>query len=150
MESGRRDEAAIASAAAAAAWNAEIVVAAIESNPQNFTRFVILARPDRAGDFAALGRGRERKTSIVFRIANKPGGLYRALAAFAEDHIDLTKIESRPIPGRPFEYSFYLDLLGDRADAPVARALGRLGEIAESVRVLGSYPRAEGASDRAA
>jgi prephenate dehydratase len=143
MQTGRPDEAAIASAAAAAAWGAEVLVPAIESNAQNFTRFVILTRPERAPDFAGLAQGRERKTSVVFRIANQPGGLHRALAAFADEGIDLTKIESRPIPGRPFEYTFYLDFLGDGSAPPVNRALMRLRGLAENIRVLGSYPRAE-------
>jgi len=68
--------------------------------------------------------------------------LFRAIAAFALRDIDLTKIESRPIEGRPWEYSFYLDLMGDRSDAPVARALAQLSEMTESIRVLGSYPKA--------
>lgn len=144
MERGRRDEAAVASASAARAWGAEVVVAGIESSPQNFTRFFILTRPDHVPAFASFGAGGPRKTSLVFRIANQPGGLHQALAAFAEEGIDLTKIESRPIPGRPWEYSFYLDLLGDQRHPPVARALERLAPLAESVRVLGSYPRAEG------
>ena len=79
----------------------------------------------------------------MFRISHRPGGLHQALAAFAEEQVNLTKIESRPIPGRPWEYFFYLDFLGDPAEAPVARALDRLREQAESVRVLGCYPRAE-------
>jgi prephenate dehydratase len=144
MEGGRADEGAIASASAARRWGAEIVAAGIESNPQNFTRFFIVTRPDRAGEIGALARAGERKTSIVFRIANQPGGLHLALAAFAQGRIDLAKIESRPIPGRPWEYSFYLDFMGHPADPPVAEALRALSAMAESVRVLGTYPRAEG------
>jgi prephenate dehydratase len=138
MESGRRDEAAIAGRAAAEVYGAEILEAGIESNPQNFTRFFVLVRPDRA---EAAPPGGERKTSIVFRIGNRPGGLYRSLAAFAEEKIDLTKIESRPIEGRPWEYSFYLDFLGDRTSPPVQRALAALAAQAENLRILGSYPR---------
>jgi prephenate dehydratase len=143
MEAGRRDEAAIAGASAAAVWGAEILVAGIESNPQNFTRFVVLTQPARAAEMGGYARAAARKTSIAFRVANRPGALYRALATFAERQIDLTKVESRPIPGRPWEYSFYLDLMGDAADPGVAAALAALSADAESVRVLGSYPRAE-------
>jgi prephenate dehydratase len=137
---GRRDEAAIAARAAAEVYQAEILIAGIESNAQNFTRFFLLARPDRA-DRSWPG-GAARKTSIVFRIGHRPGALFRSLAAFAEEGIDLTKIESRPIEGRPWEYSFYLDFLGDRADAPVQRALAHLAAQAENLRLLGSYARA--------
>ncbi len=137
MAGGKRDEAAVAAAAAAGTYGAQILAAGIESNPQNFTRFFVLARADRAAGFALSGG--ERKTSIVFRIGNTPGALYQALAAFAEEKVDLTKIESRPIEGRPWEYSFYLDFIGDRT----VKALGRLETLAESLRVLGSYPRAD-------
>lgn len=143
MESGSRDEAAIAGASAAEAYGAHILEAGIESNSQNFTRFFLLVRPDRAGTIvpSPAESSPERKTSIVFRIGNKPGALYRSLAAFAEQGIDLTKIESRPIEGRPWEYSFYLDFIGDRASPPVQQALAHLAAHAENLRILGSYPR---------
>jgi prephenate dehydratase len=142
IESGRRDEAAIAGRSAAETYDARILEAGIESNSQNFTRFFLLVRPDRAGGIAPVTGGPERKTSIVFRIGNKPGALYRSLAAFAEQGIDLTKIESRPIEGRPWEYSFYLDFIGDRASPPVQQALAHLAGQAENLRILGSYPKA--------
>jgi prephenate dehydratase len=148
MEAGRREEAAIAGASAATVFAAAIVLAGIESNPQNFTRFFVVTTPALAPGFAARTGQPEAvagppKTSLVFRTSHRPGGLHAALRAFAEESINLTKIESRPIPGRPFEYSFYLDLLGDPADARVARALDQLRASAESVRLLGTYPRAE-------
>ncbi len=144
VEAGRRDEAAIASENAARAWQAQILVAGVESDPQNFTRFVVITRPDRtAGGRSAAPAAGEPKTSIVFRTAHQPGGLHQALAAFAERGVNLTKIESRPIPGRPWEYSFYLDFMGDPADPAIARALEKLTVSSESVRVLGTYPRAE-------
>jgi prephenate dehydratase len=144
MEAGRHDEAAIAGVTAATAYGAEILVPAVESNPQNFTRFVIVTRADRAAAFPGqANQAGGTKTSVVFSIGHRPGGLHHALGSFAEEGINLTKIESRPIPGKPFEYWFYLDFLGAPDEAPAARALARLRAASESVRVLGTYPRAE-------
>jgi prephenate dehydratase len=143
VENGRRDEAAIASRAAATTYRAQILAEGIESNPQNFTRFFVMARPDRRGSVRLKTRSREIKTSIVFRTTNKPGALFHALEAFAKGKIDLAKIESRPIVGRPWEYSFYLDFMGDRNAPAARRALASLTMVAESLRIFGSYPRAE-------
>ena len=77
------------------------------------------------------------------RTTNKLGALFHALEAFAKGKIDLTKIESRPIVGRPWEYSFYLDFLGDRNTPAARRALASLTMVAESLRIFGTYPRAE-------
>jgi len=143
VENNSGVDAAIAGATAAAVYGAEIITESIEDNAQNFTRFLLLARPDRAAEIKTESNQGQRKTSIVFRVANQPGGLFRSLAAFALRDIDLTKIESRPIEGRPWEYSFYLDLIGDPHEPRVERALANLAEFAESVRVLGSYWRSE-------
>ena len=143
VENKRRDEAAIAGASAAGVYGGEILVEAVEDNSKNFTRFLLLARPQDGEKFDAFAAGGVRKTSIVFRVGNQPGALFRALAVFALRDIDLCKIESRPIEGRPWEYSFYLDLTGDQTEPAIERALGHLAEMAESVRVLGSYVRSE-------
>ena len=143
MQTARPDEAAIAGAPAAIVYGAQILVAGVESSPQNFTRFMVVTRPHStvaAGPAQASG---SLKTSLVVRLNHQPGGLHRALAAFADDSINLTKIESRPIAGRPFEYSFYLDFIGGPDDPAVARALAKLQAAVESLRVLGTYPRAE-------
>jgi prephenate dehydratase len=137
------EDAAIAGSTAAEVYGAGIIAESIEDNPQNFTRFLLLCRPDRAAGIKTTVKADQRKTSIVFRVANKPGGLFRSLAAFALRDIDLAKIESRPIEGRPWEYSFYLDLIGDQSEPHVERALANLAELAESVRVLGSYGRSD-------
>ncbi len=143
VENGRRDEAAIASHIAATTYHAQILAAGIESNPQNFTRFFVMARPDRRKTIPLKNRAKALKTSIVFRTTNKPGALFHALEAFAKGKIDLTKIESRPIVGRPWEYSFYLDFLGDRNTPAARRALASLTYVAESLRIFGTYPRAD-------
>ena len=140
MDRRRTDEAAIASAAAAEIYGGRVLLESIEDNAQNFTRFFLMTPADRAAGLVIRETARRWKTSIVFRVSNKPGALFRALGAFAIFEIDLTKIESRPIEGRPWEYAFYLDFAGKFDDANVARALDSLRHMAEMVRVLGSYP----------
>jgi prephenate dehydratase len=139
MENKRPDEAAIAGSVAAEVYQANILVESIEDNPQNFTRFLLLTKIDRADSITTTNTSNQRKTSIIFRVANRPAALFRAMAAFALRDINLIKLESRPIAGRPWEYTFYLDLIGDRKDLNVERALAHLSEMTESIRVLGSY-----------
>jgi prephenate dehydratase len=138
LERGRDDEAGIASAEAAEIYGGHIVSPSVEDHSQNFTRFLLLAPQERSIETHEAKR--RWKTSIVFRVPNKPGSLYRALGAFAMFDLDLSKIESRPIEGRPWEYAFYVDLIGRESDSGVARSLDNLRHMAEMVRVLGSYP----------
>jgi prephenate dehydratase len=138
LERGRADEAGIASENAAAIYDGQILARSIEDHSQNFTRFFLLLPQERS--IETLEVPRRWKTSLVVRLDNKPGALFRALGAFALMEIDLSKIESRPIEGRPWEYAFYLDVIGRDTDAPLARALDNLRETTQSVRVLGSYP----------
>lgn len=142
MQDGLRDAAAIASAVAAENYGARIVRRSIEDDRQNYTRFFLLRRPE----YARLhplkaGAGTQWKTSLVFTTRNVPGALFRALSAFALRDLNLTKIESRPLRGKPWEYLFYLDFLG-RVDTPNAQnALRHLLELADYMRVLGCYPK---------
>lgn len=140
MERGGPDEAAIAGPAAAPIYGAAVLKEGIEDHHRNYTRFLLITRPELADDLRDGKIGGPWKTSIVFQTRNQPGALFRSLAVFALRDLDLTKLESRPIEGRPWEYSFYLDLSGRADDPVVARALGHLEELAESVRVLGSFP----------
>lgn len=140
MDRGKDDEAGIASAEAAEIYGARILIRGVEDNAQNYTRFLLLAQPDLAREIERQEEQKRWKTSIVFRIPNKPGALFRALGAFAILEIDLTKIESRPVEGRPWEYAFYVDFAGKTEDAVVARALENLAQMAEMMKVLGSYP----------
>lgn len=127
--------AAIASESAAAIYGGAILKKNIEDHRQNFTRFVLLTK--QAGSLVPP-RG-PWKTSLVFSTANVPGALFKAMACFALRDLNLTKIESRPLRGKPWEYLFYVDLLGRDTDAGVKNALANLAEITEFVKVLGSY-----------
>src|SRR6185295_3326440 len=142
VEQGLRDAGAIASAVAAEIYGAKILRRSIESDRRNFTRFFLLRTPEYARKHTTpADRHAQWKTSLVFTTRNVPGALFRALSAFALRDLDLMKIESRPLRGKPWEYLFYLDFLG-RADSAVAvNALNQLREIADFLRVLGCYPK---------
>lgn len=142
MQDGLRDAAAIASAVAAETYGARIVRRSIEDDRENFTRFFLLRRPEYARLHPAKGvAGTQWKTSLVFTTRNVPGALFRALSAFALRDLNLIKIESRPLRGKPWEYLFYLDFLGHVETKNVRNALGHLGELADYMRVLGCYPK---------
>ena len=138
-ESGGRSDGAIASQRAAQVYNLSILARNLEDNPANYTRFLILANnsPEEVNALEAD----HYKTSIVFSMPNRPGILFKAMSVFALRDIDLTKIESRPIPGKPWEYMFYIDFAG-YVRAPVCeRALAHLEELTVFLKILGSYPR---------
>jgi len=142
VEEELEDAAAIASSVAAEIYGARILRRSIESDRQNFTRFFLLRTELYARRHATPAAAHSHwKTSLVFSTRNVPGALFRALSAFALRDLSLTKIESRPLRGKPWEYLFYVDFLG-RVDTPNAQnALHHLRELADFLRVLGCYPK---------
>jgi prephenate dehydratase len=129
------DAAGIASRRAVEVYGGKILKAGIEDDKKNFTRFFLIKRGK------AKAARDANKTSLAFSMKNLPGGLFKALSVFALRDISLSKIESRPMRGRPWEYVFFVDLL--RGDDEAARnALHHLCEVAELVKVLGIYPGA--------
>jgi prephenate dehydratase len=142
VDEGLDDAGAIASSVAAEIYGARILRRSIESDRRNFTRFFLLRTADYAHRHATPSTLQTVwKTSLVFSTHNAPGALFRALSAFALRDLNLTKIESRPLRGKPWEYLFYVDFLG-RVDTPNAQnALNHLRELADFLRVLGCYPK---------
>ena len=162
IENRLKDAAGIAGRQAVREYAGEILQAGIEDDKKNFTRFFLMRRLGRFGgrqnphplakNARRVGHPRDagyrrlipagaNKTSIAFKVKNVPGALFKSLSVFALRDISLSKIESRPMRGRPWEYVFYVDFLrGD--DEPARNALRHLGEVAEFVKVLGVYPKA--------
>jgi prephenate dehydratase len=135
MGEGLTDAAAIASRRAAQVYGGGILKAGIEDDKKNFTRFFLIYRGKPSPATKA------NKTSLAFTVRNIPGALFKALSVFALRDISLSKIESRPMRGRPWEYVFFVDLLrGD--DRDLRNALRHLGEASDLVKVLGIYREA--------
>ncbi len=127
--------AAVASESAASLYDLRVVRKKIEDNPNNFTRFLVVGKktPEKSG---------RDKTSLMFRIKDEPGILYRMLEPFSKRSINLAKIESRPLKKKAWEYIFFLDLEGHINEEHIAAAVEELGQYCEFVKVLGSYQRA--------
>jgi prephenate dehydratase len=138
-----KDAAGIAGKQAAREYSGKILQAGIEDDKNNFTRFFLIRKfSTKAGksNRSLIPHG-ANKTSIAFKVKNVPGALFKSLSVFALRDISLSKIESRPMRGRPWEYVFYVDFLrGD--DEPAQNALRHLDEVADFVKVLGIYPSA--------
>ncbi|MFQ5767014.1 MAG: prephenate dehydratase [Acidobacteriota bacterium] len=130
-DEGCRDGAAIAGDTAASTYGMDVLLAGIENDPSNTTRFVVISRP---GETPA-GTG---KTTLVYGTRNEPGALLKTLEIFRDHGVNMTRLESRPIPGRPWEYLFYVDLVGTTGSA----LLDRLRRRTTRLKILGCYPEA--------
>ena len=126
------DAAAIASARAGEVFGLVPLASGIQDYDDNITRFIVIGR-------RPFDKTPADKTTIAFTVPNVPGALFKALSVFALRDVDLSKLESRPIPGRPWEYLFYADLGVARDELRCTRALSHLAEFAPMLRVLGSY-----------
>jgi 3-deoxy-7-phosphoheptulonate synthase len=131
-EGGLPTDAAIASKDAAKIHGMAVIQEAIETNPRNYTRFVVIST-------GQIKNGPRRKSSLVFSTGNQPGALYETLRVFAEKGINLVKLESRPIHGKPWEYMFYVDLEADIESPPFKPVLDELEKRTDYLRILGSY-----------
>jgi chorismate mutase / prephenate dehydratase len=130
-----QDAVAIAPELSAELYGVTVLEREIEDMKHNATRFAAIALAD------SRPSGHD-KTSIVFTTRHERGALRRVLETFDDEGLNLTRIESRPLTGRRWEYAFFADFEGSRFDVPVARALARIQEACGLVKLLGSYPRA--------
>jgi chorismate mutase/prephenate dehydratase len=135
-EKGLEGSAAIAGERAARIYQMKVLASGIENSPQNFTRFFVLSNQD------SPPTGND-KTSLIFSTKHVPGALFKALEGFAVHDVNLTKIESRPIIGKPWEYNFYLDFEGHKIEEKIQKALENLKRNTVFMKLLGSYPKAE-------
>jgi len=138
MDRGEKSHAAIAARRAARQYGAIILRESIQDNAENFTRFVLLLPPEEAQRYRAQDA---KKMSLAMRLAHKPGALLASLDPFSKHGVNLLKIESRPIHGKPFEYQFYLDVEAERLEQ-LEKALKEVRTATSNLRVLGRYAAA--------
>jgi prephenate dehydratase len=138
MDRGDKSCAAIAGRRAAGHYGAIILRESIQDNAENFTRFVLLLPPEEAQRYRAKDG---KKMSLAMRLAHKPGALLASLEPFSKYGVNLLKIESRPIHGKPFEYQFYVDVEAERHE-PLEKALKEVRTATSELRVLGLYAAA--------
>ncbi|MDR3336025.1 MAG: 3-deoxy-7-phosphoheptulonate synthase [Treponema sp.] len=134
--------AAIAGEAAAIAHGLKVLKAGIETNPLNYTRFVIIARKNEDGRAPvppSLGQGKPNKASLVFSVPDKPGALFSCLKIMSDRGINLSKLESRPIQGKPWQYQFYVDLNLPETEEDFSAVLEALKAETEDFYFLGVY-----------
>lgn len=136
-ERGDPEEAAIASVEAGTSLGLTVLAEHVQTHPDNFTKFGAIGTRD-------AGLGTANRTSLVMAGDDRPGSLFRALQPFADRGINLTKLESRPRRGAPFEYVFYIDLDGSTEDPNVAEALDAVRLHTSMLKILGSFPASKG------
>jgi prephenate dehydratase len=142
MRAADPTRAAIASRRAAELYHGVILLEHLEDDRENYTRFFLLA-PSAAQPQDLAAASAPDKISLVFQLAHEPGALHHALEPFARRNINMMKIESRPVHGRPWQYRFYLDLQAAASDPEFAAALAELALQAAELKILGSYKSAE-------
>jgi prephenate dehydratase len=131
-EEGNLGDVAIAAREAADLFELSILKEAIETNARNYTRFVVIAADK-------VNNGSSKKSSLVYATSNKPGALFDTLKIFAENGLNLVKLESRPIHGKPWEYMFYVDLEADVESDELSGVMDQLSEHTEFLKILGCY-----------
>ena len=129
--------AAVASRLAAETYGLKVVARSIQNNADNVTRFLVI------GTEAGPKPSGKDRTSLAISVRDGVGVLEQVIRPFAANGVNLSMIESRPLPGRPWEYSFFVDVAGHRSEKNVAKAVAEVGKIAMAAKVLGSYPVAE-------
>jgi len=130
-------DAAIGSALAARIYGGEVVKQEIEDNQENYTRFFAVSTEP------SEPQPKQAKASLAFVVEHRPGSLHQALGTFARRSLDLTKLESRPIPGRPWEYRFFVDIR-DVPSETLEACLEELSHLTSELQVLGTYLESEG------
>ena len=135
-DEGLRDAAALASARAAEVYDMVVLARGLESDNENYTRFFVIGDDE-------MGPTGNDKSTIAYIVDHRPGTLLESLRTFASRSLNLTKIESRPIPGRPWEYTFFIDIEAHRDEPLMREALEELKESTNFIKILGSYPRVQ-------
>ena len=138
MVRGKKHEAAIGSSLAGSIYGVNILAEGIEDNSSNMTRFLVIGTGE--SDFTG-----NDKTSLIFATPHSPGSLHSALSAFARRKINLAKIESHPVKDKLWEYCFFVDMIGHITDKHVQSCLKELKKKTTFLKILGSYPKSEGA-----
>jgi hypothetical protein len=118
--------------AAAEAYGLTVIAEGIETNPRNYTRFVVVGRE-------AIEPRQAAKTSLICSARNEPGALFAILRVFADNQINMIKLESRPIPGEPWKYMFYIDLEADLESPELAAVRREITDRCEYLKILGCY-----------